>query len=450
MAITLAVPAGAQTSKSQLDDLVAHREEAMARTIGTMAYIYGFPSVDSLRLMHEWTTPGLPNSAPVDHFFRMRKLAEPGKTLNQDGRAKTPNNDTLYFLGFMDLRSGPRVVSVPDTNDRYYVLTFADFYSEVQHTGRRATGTKAQKVLLIGPGWRGEVPKGIIPIRVRTNQVLMLGRMLALPGHDVDEADALIGKVSIAPLDPTAPAPPPLDLPTKEDMTTIAFFRYLNEFLRTNPRLPGEEGLMDQFDQIGIGPSKIFASQALSPATIRGLEEGIAEGRRLVLTGRIDGTPGWTKATMRLGEYGYDYLMRAAVEYSGLHANLPAESVYLRTRTDATGNPLVGSKKYRLTLAAGKTPPVDAFWSLTPYDIETFDMIANPAGIYSVGDRTPGLKRTTDGSIVFAIQKEKPSDPTLNWLPVADKPFFLIMRMYQPKAQVLDGTYVLPDVMEAP
>lgn len=71
------------------------------------------------------------------------------------------------------------VVSVPDTADRYYTLTFADFYSEVQHSGRRTTGTGAQKILVIGPGWRGTVPDGMIPVRIRTNQVLMLGRMLA-------------------------------------------------------------------------------------------------------------------------------------------------------------------------------------------------------------------------------------------------------------------------------
>lgn len=447
--LACAAPAAAQDSASGIAAMVADREEAMARTIGTQAVIYGYPAVDYLRLMGETTTRSNREYAPLDGIFNEGHLTGPGDKVYADGKAKTPNNDTIYFRSWIDLRSGPRVVSVPDTADRYYTLTFADFYSEVQHTGRRTTGTAAQQVLVIGPGWRGTVPAGMHPIRVRTQQVLMLGRMLARPGADEKTARALIDKVRIAPLE-RAPQQPAMALPGKEDLTTLAFFTHLNRWLRDNPRLPGEEALMAQFDAVGIGPGVAFDPAALSPAARRGLEQALADGRRLIAQGRVDATRGWTKPSLRLGEYGYNYLQRAAVEYSGLHANLPAEALYLRLRTDARGEPLVGSRRYRLTLPAGKEPPADAFWSLIPYDTETFDMIPNPARIYSVGDRSPTLKRNRDGAIVVAIQRDRPAEDDVNWLPIGDKPFFLIMRFYQPRAEVMNGTYVLPDVEVLP
>lgn len=445
IAMALPVTASCQ-SEPPVDAIIGDREETVAREVATLAYVYGYPAVDYLRLLHENTTPGSNGYSAVGKIYNGQRLTKAGERVYADGRAKTPNNDTIYFRSWIDLRSGPAVVSMPDTADRYYTLTFADLYSEVQHTGRRTTGTGAQKILVIGPGWRGAVPAGMVPVRIRTNQVLMLGRMLARPGNDEKRVASIIDHVAIDPLTPGLPPAAPMRLPTRDDMTELSFFTSLNRFLRENPRLPGEEALMAQFDQVGIGPSTTFDPTRLSEATLRGLRSGIADGRRLVTQGRFNRIKGWTSATMRLGEYGYDYLTRAAVEFSGLHANLNAEAVYLRTAVDVTGAALVGTKRYRLVLPADRLPPAEAFWSLTPYDMQTFDMIRNGAGRYSVGDRTTDLKRRPDGSIVVAIQKDRPVDEEVNWLPVSEKPFFLIMRIYQPRPEVLDGSYRLPEL----
>ena len=93
------------------------------------------------------------------------------------------------------------------------------------------------------------------------------------------------------------------------------------------------------------------------------------------------------------------------------------------------------------------TPPVDAFWSLTMYDIPRFLLVANPIDRYSIGDRTPGLQIAEDGSLTIYLQHDSPGpDKAANWLPTPEGEFRPIMRMYQPRPEVLSGDYRLPAI----
>jgi hypothetical protein len=61
---------------------------------------------------------------------------------------------------FLDLKQGAALVSVPDTCRRYYSLMLADAYANVfGDLGERATGDKAGRYLIIGPGWKGNAPE---------------------------------------------------------------------------------------------------------------------------------------------------------------------------------------------------------------------------------------------------------------------------------------------------
>ena len=46
------------------------------------------------------------------------------------------------------------------------------------------------------------------------------------------------------------------------------------------------------------------------------------------------------------------------------------------------------------------------------------------------------------------IQHEQPAD-TGNWLPAPSAPFRPVIRLYQPQAAVLDGTYKIPAITKA-
>ena len=116
------------------------------------------------------------------------------------------------------------------------------------------------------------------------------------------------------------------------------------------------------------------------------------------------------------------------------------------TYTDADGDQLNGYNRYKVTFA--QDPPVDAFWSITMYDLPDFYLVANPIGRYSIGDRTPGLRRDSDESLTIVIQHDQPAD-TSNWLPAPAAPFRPLLRLYQPQAAILDGTYEIPAITKA-
>ena len=76
-----------------------------------------------------------------------------------------------------------------------------------------------------------------------------------------------------------------------------------------------------------------------------------------------------------------------------------------------------------------------------------FYLVANPIDRYSIGDRTPGLMKGEHGSVTIYIQKDSPGpDKESNWLPCPEGAFRPILRMYAPRKEILDGTYILPAI----
>ena len=95
-------------------------------------------------------------------------------------------------------------------------------------------------------------------------------------------------------------------------------------------------------------------------------------------------------------------------------------------------------------------PPAKAFWSVTMYDLTT-NLVDNPLDRYSIGDRTPDLKRNEDGSLTIYIQSDYPGESReSNWLPAPDGPFRMAMRIYLPEEEVLDGRWNPPALKVKP
>ena len=103
------------------------------------AFLYGYPMVYNLHEIGAYIagSPRFPLSSPYNTFGHARELAGPGM------KFVSPNNDTCYSMAMCDVRTGPLVVHVPDTGDRYYVLQFVDAWTNnFAYVGRRATGTQ--------------------------------------------------------------------------------------------------------------------------------------------------------------------------------------------------------------------------------------------------------------------------------------------------------------------
>ena len=443
----------AQNTPDARQRFVELMNEKQALHIGTLAYIWGYPMVDMSKQLHNEThriSTNQPVAAPLNYFFRNENLITPSTA----GELRAPNNDTLYLSGWFDLSKEPIVINVPDTKGRYYTLAVTDFFNEVTHLGHRTTGTHAQSFALIGPHWKGVIPAGIKPVKMATKQVWILGRLAVAAELDLPSARAQLRGFTSAPLSQwinkkSVEATPEVQASVKsEPMGKLAFFKLLNNWLKTNSPRAGEEAMVRMFDQIGIGPNSDFDPDKVNPAIRKGLEAAIAEGEALLRASSQQPLPdvrnGWI-FPLGLADYGENYLMRAAVVFGG-YANRPEETVYAARTVDSQGQLMTGANRYQIRFPKGSLPPVGAFWSITSYDLKTFALIENPIQRYSIGDRTSGLVFEADGSLLIEISKNKPASSNTNWLPVSDTPFSLVVRMYEPGKEILNGQYKLPQL----
>jgi hypothetical protein len=113
---------------------------------------------------------------------------------------------------------------------------------------------------------------------------------------------------------------------------------------------------------------------------------------------------------------------------------------------DANGQPLTGARKYTLRFAPGQLPPVNAFWSLTMYQMPESLLVANPIKRYLLNSpMIPQFRKDPDGGYTFYIQNESPgADKEANWLPAPKGPFMAVMRLYWPKEEALTGRWKPP------
>ena len=125
--------------------------------------------------------------------------------------------------------------------------------------------------------------------------------------------------------------------------------------------------------------------------------------------------------------------------------NLIEDAFYPTTQEDSAGNPLTGDHKYQLHFTKEQIPPVDAFWSITMYDADSY-LVPNPLNRYALRGADK-LTYDDDGSLTLTIQRQSPgADKEANWLPAPEGPFLLALRLYMPKQVVADGTWKPPAV----
>jgi hypothetical protein len=145
-----------------------------------------------------------------------------------------------------------------------------------------------------------------------------------------------------------------------------------------------------------------------------------------------------------------DWELRAAVAMAGIYGNDAAEALYPLLSTDSDGNkPDCSADRYTLTFPAGKLPPVHAFWSVTMYDGKTQLLVANPLDRYLINSpMLPDLKMNEDGSLTLYLQHDSPgADKESNWLPAPAGPIYVVMRLYWPKEEALNGSWQPPAVV---
>jgi hypothetical protein len=231
----------------------------------------------------------------------------------------------------------------------------------------------------------------------------------------------------------------------------VEFFTYAARLLQTYPPHPTDFSILARIARIGITPGEEFDPTKLGEAGVAALEAGAKEALQhqlKIFPTMAKVSNGWSLNTDNVGVYGNGYLKRAIMAMIGLGANPPEDAIYPIAIADADGNPLVGEKDYVLHFDKDEFPPVSAFWSLTMYDDDSFQ-VANEINRFALGDRD-ALAYNPDGSLDLYLQKANPGpDKVPNWLPSASGPLRVIMRLYGPEPTALDGRWVPPAIQVA-
>ena len=436
---------------------------AEAHAIAKEAYIYGFPMVDSYRIEHAYfvdrTNPEF--KAPWNQITNIPRVYTPADTAIQ-----TPNSDTPYSFAGLDLHAEPIVLTVPVIEkDRYFSIQFIDLYTfNFAYAGSRTTGNGGGSFLIAGPRWKGETPEVVKKvIRSETEFVLAVYRTQLFNPGDIDNVKKVQAGYKVQPLSAflgtAAPkAAPGIDfikpLTPAEEKTSLQLFNILSYLLQFCPTDPSETELMARFAKIGVGAGMTIDASKLSPEMKEALEQGVADAwaEFAGLVKQFDAgkvTSGDVFGTREYLKNNYLYRMTAAV--LGIWGNSKLEAMYPVYGVDADGKKLDGANRYSLHFAAGQLPPVNAFWSLTMYELPASLLVANPLNRYLINSpMLPQLKKDADGGLTLLIQNESPGkDKEINWLPAPKGPFIMYMRLYWPKDQAVEGKWTAPPLKQA-
>ena len=447
--------------------------------LGTEAYQYGVPLLDMQRVFSSTTNVRVCNPitghGPVNEFCSVRNLVKASeRTVN------APNNDTLYSVAWLDLSQQPEVLHAPAIRNRFWEFELLDpwtnnFYNITSAHLQLGAGdfrvTGGGNWAVVGPGFRGKLPRGVIRVESKYSRVWVIGRTYVAGPSDLAAVHKIQNEYAVVPLSKFGQAyiPPPAKTVGGSGAATIPgtlpgedpldFYAALGKEMLEFPPPAADRPLLAQLRAIDVGPGLNPEHDAkLSLALRSGMRAAVRQGPSKVLSAFL---AIYLKQFARhngyfisdLGDWGTDYLDRAIGDRIGLGGQRASIATYPFAVFDDTKAPLTGSKRYVLHIARGGLPPVKAFWSLTMYNDNSF-FVPNPLGRYLIN----GLSRlhtNPDGSIDIYIQHQKPSNPeqVSNWLPAtaAGAGFRLIWRLYDlgnATRGVLDGSGWQPPAIQ--
>ncbi len=439
--------------------------EAYVQTVGRMAYIMGWPLVNSFNrrtAMSAAPEPGLNGGvlpvAPPSRLSMLSDYIQPDQSF-----VACTNQDVVYGAGYCELDTSPVVIQVPDFGDRFWVYALYDARTDQFGNLGKAYGTKPGFYLVVGPNWTEQPPAGIAGVlRSPTELAFVAPRVFREESPaDLEAVRALINQIDMYPLaefdgkmksrdwtkSPHFPAPTATGGGEMKWVNPETFFDQLPVVMKVIPPQAGEEALYHQIESVLAAAEKDPAVKATLKETAIAAEKDMIQPLfQWEMNGRPAGN-GWN-SPVNNAQWGTDYVNRAAIAKSNIYENRPTETKYLFTDNDGTGQPLNGANSYSITFANGQTPPVKGFWSVTLYNEHHF-FNPNPLNRYSLGTKNKSLQKNADGSLtLYAGSRSPGADKESNWLPAPKGRFSLYIRAYWPEPAIVDGTWQPPVVQK--
>ena len=169
---------------------------------GMESYVYGYSMVVMDVTRDVLTAASAPNedgtAAPVNQFAKMPHYVSPDFK-----NVVRISLNSLWTTAWLDLDKEPIVLSVPDTQDRYYVFSMMNMWTDVfGSVGKRTTGTGTGAFLIAGPKWQGKAPADVKQtFRSPTRYAWILGQTQANGPGDFAAVNAIQAQYQLTPLD---------------------------------------------------------------------------------------------------------------------------------------------------------------------------------------------------------------------------------------------------------
>ncbi|WP_233837251.1 DUF1254 domain-containing protein [Paraburkholderia sp. ZP32-5] len=420
------------------------------------SYVFGYPLVlmSTARDAAVGTDPG---QAPFNTLHHAQALPPIGAT-----NPPQPSVDTLDSTGWLDVGDEPVILSLPDSHGRYVDARVLDMWTNVVwSTGPQfatgAKGLRAQTIAFVGPGWQGDLPKGVKRVDVPTRNAWVSVRIQSNAARDLTAVRKLQRAIRLAPLSiyegDAAPAVPPRSnanatagangTPAQQvaALDASGFFGRLADALPDSPPTPADPHALKFLSDLGVTPG----NPVKLPKEPQALAAGLADGRERVGTPptNVLSANGWNWFGDGVGNYGPDYALRAYAASTQPGIGTKDDEVRAVVTQDSDGNALNGANRYVIHFAANQLPPVRGFWSITAYTTDGALIESTPARL-AVGDRY-GARRNRDGSLDVVVSSTR--SKTGNWLPAPRADMQLVLRLYAPKPQATDGSWQPPAVV---
>jgi hypothetical protein len=439
--------------------------EEYAKEVGRDTYFWAWPLVNmrnrrvAAEKMTEIVIAGALPASPPNRLGMLTDYVAPDERV-----ATCPNQDVVYGGGSLALDLSPVVIQVPDFGDRFWVYQVANCRTDGFAEFGKMHATTPGFYLLVGPSWKGEVPKGITKVfRSSTNSGLVGPRVfMDDTSEDRQAIQPVLGQIMMYPLSEYDGTMKSTDwsqirrLPNpatgEEEVKWVKPETFVDELpavLADAPPMPGEEA---RYAQVLAVLEAAKNDTKIRAAMTNGAKEADELLVKPVFQFRNYGQqlPHYWSTIANGAAFGTDYFTRTAVAKSNILVNIPVQAKYFYQDLDATGGRLNGANRYVVTFPKGQTPPVHGFWSLTLYNEHHF-FAPNDLKRYSLGTKNKTLKQNSDGSLTIYVQADPPPEAQrANWLPAPkNADFSLFMRAYWPKAAVIDGSWVPPAVEKA-
>ena len=417
------------------------------------AYLTALPAVSI-----EGARKGVTGFGPVNQTVLISEQLLDSKSL-----FLTANTTTPYTVLYLDMKDGPLVLEIPPE-----VLGPIDdacfrWVSDVGITGpdKGAGG----KYLLLPPGYTGEVPQGYFVARSRTFGNLLFFRTFLKDGDPKPGVDSVKKNLRVYALSQAA-NPPPMNFVniSGKAFNTIgpgdySAFEAVNRTIQDEPGDAMDPDTLGLFASIGIEKGKPFASDArmkkiltdaaaVGDATARTLayqcriKEAYFYPNSAWLTVFIGGSYKFEQNGVRdLDAYYFFFFYATGITPAMTEKMVGEGSQYAGAFVDANGNPLDGSKTYRLHMPPNI--PAKNFWSVTVYDNQTRSMLQTDQQFPAVGSLTKGLLVNADGSVDVYFGPQAPGGKENNWVQtIPGKGWNTLLRLYGPLEPWFNKTWL--------